>query len=170
MQCILCKIYFWKVFHKYYNFICAPICTIFFYSCKTGCYSDDIGGSLHDLVMHGTGLHMPKSATPSDTIPALGSSGAIGSGVAGLPLPGSPSSLPLPIDWRRVEDDAEFTCSQVTITKSLLHEMLALVGQNLVHLIWVSLKKDRNVCLCASGLLRVLSSPPIFASVALVSR
>jgi hypothetical protein len=20
-------IYFWKVFHKYYNFICAPICT-----------------------------------------------------------------------------------------------------------------------------------------------
>jgi hypothetical protein len=27
MQCILCKIYFWKVFHKYYNFICAPICT-----------------------------------------------------------------------------------------------------------------------------------------------
>jgi hypothetical protein len=34
MQCILCKIYFWKVFHKYYNFICTPICTKFFYSCK----------------------------------------------------------------------------------------------------------------------------------------
>jgi hypothetical protein len=27
MQCIICKIYFWKVFHKYYNFIYTPICT-----------------------------------------------------------------------------------------------------------------------------------------------
>jgi hypothetical protein len=37
MQCILYKIYFWKVFHMYYNliciFICTPIC-IKFYSCK----------------------------------------------------------------------------------------------------------------------------------------
>jgi hypothetical protein len=33
MQCILYKIYFWKVFHKYYNLICTPICTKF-YSCK----------------------------------------------------------------------------------------------------------------------------------------
>jgi hypothetical protein len=37
MQCILYKIYFWKVFHMYYNliciFICTPICTKF-YSCK----------------------------------------------------------------------------------------------------------------------------------------
>jgi hypothetical protein len=38
MQCILYKIYFWKVFHMNYNliciFICSPICTNFFYSCK----------------------------------------------------------------------------------------------------------------------------------------
>jgi hypothetical protein len=34
MQYILYKIYFWKVFHKYYNLICIPICTNFFYSCK----------------------------------------------------------------------------------------------------------------------------------------
>jgi hypothetical protein len=33
MQCILYKIYFWKIFHKYYNLICTPICTKF-YSCK----------------------------------------------------------------------------------------------------------------------------------------
>jgi hypothetical protein len=37
MQCILYKIYFWKVFHMYYNLICifirTPICTKF-YSCK----------------------------------------------------------------------------------------------------------------------------------------
>jgi hypothetical protein len=34
MQCILYKIYFWKVFHMYYNliciFICTPICTKFY--------------------------------------------------------------------------------------------------------------------------------------------
>jgi hypothetical protein len=39
MQCILCKIYFWKVFHKYYNFICAPICTKSFFFAKSGCYN-----------------------------------------------------------------------------------------------------------------------------------
>jgi hypothetical protein len=33
MQCILYKIYFWKVFHKYYNLICTPMWTKF-YSCK----------------------------------------------------------------------------------------------------------------------------------------
>jgi hypothetical protein len=37
MQCILYKIYFWKVFDMYYNliciFICTPNCTKF-YSCK----------------------------------------------------------------------------------------------------------------------------------------
>jgi hypothetical protein len=36
MQCILCKIYFWKVFHKYYNFICAPICTKVLFLQKVG--------------------------------------------------------------------------------------------------------------------------------------
>jgi hypothetical protein len=36
MQCILCKIYFWKVFHKYYNFICTPICTKFLFLQKVG--------------------------------------------------------------------------------------------------------------------------------------
>ena len=43
MQCILYKIYFWKVFHKYYNliciFICIPICTNFFILVKSGCYT-----------------------------------------------------------------------------------------------------------------------------------
>jgi hypothetical protein len=34
MPCILYKIYFWKVFHMYYNLICTPMWTIFFYSCK----------------------------------------------------------------------------------------------------------------------------------------
>jgi hypothetical protein len=42
MQCILCKIYFWKVFHKYYNFICAPICTKSFIFAKSGCYNHHV--------------------------------------------------------------------------------------------------------------------------------
>jgi hypothetical protein len=33
MQCILDKIYFWKVFHMYYKLICTPM-WIEFYSCK----------------------------------------------------------------------------------------------------------------------------------------
>jgi hypothetical protein len=48
MQCILCKIYFWKVFHKYYNFIYTPICTKFLFLQKVGvtvskttCKNDD---------------------------------------------------------------------------------------------------------------------------------
>jgi hypothetical protein len=36
MQCILCKIYFSKVFHKYYNFICTPICTKTLFLQKVG--------------------------------------------------------------------------------------------------------------------------------------
>jgi hypothetical protein len=40
MQCILCKIYFWKVFHKYYNFICTPICTKFLFLQKVGVTPD----------------------------------------------------------------------------------------------------------------------------------
>jgi hypothetical protein len=43
MQCILYKIYFWKVFHMNYNliciFICTPICTNFFILVKSGHYS-----------------------------------------------------------------------------------------------------------------------------------
>jgi hypothetical protein len=40
MQCIICKIYFLKVFHKYYNFIYTPICTKkIFILAKSGCYN-----------------------------------------------------------------------------------------------------------------------------------
>jgi hypothetical protein len=34
MQCILYKIYFWKVFHMYYNLIFTPMWTKKIYSCK----------------------------------------------------------------------------------------------------------------------------------------
>jgi hypothetical protein len=36
MQCILCKIYFWKVFHMNYNLICTPICIKFLFLQKVG--------------------------------------------------------------------------------------------------------------------------------------
>jgi hypothetical protein len=43
MQCILYNIYFWKVFHMYYNlicnFICTPIWTKKIILVKSGCYT-----------------------------------------------------------------------------------------------------------------------------------
>jgi hypothetical protein len=47
MQCILYKIYFWNVFHMYYNliciFICTPIWTKKFILVKSGCYNGSEG-------------------------------------------------------------------------------------------------------------------------------
>jgi hypothetical protein len=40
MQCILCKIYFWKVFHMNYNWICTPICTKILFLQKVGVTND----------------------------------------------------------------------------------------------------------------------------------
>jgi hypothetical protein len=42
MQCILYKIYFWKVFHMNYNWICTPICTKNFILAKSGCYIREV--------------------------------------------------------------------------------------------------------------------------------
>jgi hypothetical protein len=42
MQCILYKIYFWKVFHMYYNLICIFLYALLvarnFILIKSGCY------------------------------------------------------------------------------------------------------------------------------------
>jgi hypothetical protein len=48
----------------------------------------------------------------------------------------------------------------------LLPKMLASVSWNMMRLIQVSLKKDKKVCLYASGFLRVPSLPPVFFSTA----
>jgi hypothetical protein len=120
--------------------------------------SDDTGGSLYDLVMCGAGLGMLGRAIPGDVILSPGLSSTVGLGVAGPALSGSLGFLLRSINWRWVECDAEFMCLQVATAESLLHKMLTLVGQNILHPILVSLKKERNVCLSASGLLRVLSS------------
>jgi hypothetical protein len=62
---------------------------------------DDVGGPLHNLVVHGAGLGTPVSTTPGTVILALESLGAKGPGTAELFLPGSPGSPSLPIDWGR---------------------------------------------------------------------
>jgi hypothetical protein len=111
---------------------------------------DDIEDLLQDWVMHGTDISAPESASPSDATLATGSSCTAGPGVSRLVLPSSPGSLPLPIDKRQVEDNVAFTCSQVTDAVRLLHETLASVGRNILRQIWVSLIKEREVCLCAS--------------------
>jgi hypothetical protein len=123
--------------------------------------ADDTEGSLHDLVTQCAGHGMPQSTVLGDVVPAPGFSGVVVPGVAGLPLAGSPSFPAPPIDGRQVEGDAEFACLQVAAAERLLHEMLVSVGRNLLHPIRVSLKKERNVCLCAYGLLRVQASPLI---------
>jgi hypothetical protein len=127
---------------------------------------DGNGGSLRNLVMCGIGIGVPGSAALGNVTLAPRSSGAMGQGVSALLLLGSPGFLSPHIDWRRVEDNAEFVCSQVTVVDRLLHETLASVGRDILCLIQISLKKERKVCQCVSGFLRVSSLPPIFVSTA----
>jgi hypothetical protein len=83
--------------------------------------SGDSAGALpHDLVVHGTGLGMPKSAARAIQFQPLSPwvSWARGQPACSCRVP--PSSLLPPIDWRQVEDNIEFTCSQVALVKRLL--------------------------------------------------
>jgi hypothetical protein len=94
--------------------------------------SDNTEGSLWDLVMHGTSISVPRSAAPDDAYPAPRSLGVADMEVSGLLLPGSPSFLPPPINWRRVGDNAKLACSQVTATERLLHKTLSPIKFRLV--------------------------------------
>jgi hypothetical protein len=69
--------------------------------------SDDVGGLLQDLVKHGAIIDVPRSATSGDAAAAPGFLGTADLGVSELHLPGPPGFPPLPINWRRVEDEAE---------------------------------------------------------------
>jgi hypothetical protein len=54
MQCILYKIYFWKVFHMYYNLICilyALLCGQNFILVKSGCYITDAHEDLSENLL-----------------------------------------------------------------------------------------------------------------------
>jgi hypothetical protein len=52
MQCILGKIYFWKVFHMNYNWICTPICTKNFILAKSGCYNKFVVVFIDDILIY----------------------------------------------------------------------------------------------------------------------
>jgi hypothetical protein len=59
---------------------------------------DDDEGLLRDLVRRGVSFDVLGSAAPGDAAPTLGSIGTTSPRVSGLPLSGSPSFSPLPID------------------------------------------------------------------------
>jgi hypothetical protein len=61
----------------------------------------------------------------------------------GLCLLCSPGFSPLPISWKWVGDEVDSVCSQVATSESLLHEMLALVHQNILRPILVSLRREK---------------------------
>jgi hypothetical protein len=104
--------------------------------------SDDVKSPFHDLVVWGTDSSMLGHKSPGDTVPAPGSSGAVGSGVAKLLLSGYLGSSFPPVKWGQVENNMEQACSQVEAVKRMLQEMLATVGRDILHPIRVSLKKS----------------------------
>jgi hypothetical protein len=104
---------------------------------------DDAGSLLRDLVVHDAGAGVFRSATLGDVAPALWSSRTGGPGMSGLCLSDPPGFSPLPINRRRVGDDAESACSQVAVAERLLHEMLSSVHQNILCLIRVSLGREK---------------------------
>jgi hypothetical protein len=73
--------------------------------------SDSTRSLLQDLVVCSADVNIPKSAYPSDAAPVPGSSSTMSPGRSGLYLPGFPGSLPPPINWRQLEDEAESVCS-----------------------------------------------------------
>jgi hypothetical protein len=103
MQCILCKIYFWKVFHKYYNliciFICIPIYTKKFILVKSGCYINHLLHRhlvffLNARLLLGSGDLSTLFPTGSKTFTILPNhiaSSREGSSLLSLPLSFSPS-------------------------------------------------------------------------------
>jgi hypothetical protein len=64
-----------------------------------------------DLMVRGINSGMPGHTTPSDMVPAPGSSGVVGPGVAGLLLSSYPGSPFLLDNWRQVENSVEQACS-----------------------------------------------------------
>jgi hypothetical protein len=78
-----------------------------------------------------TGASILESAALGGVDLALESSGAMHPKLPGLYLPGSSDSASPPIYWRRVENEAELACSQVTTTEQLPHLTLASVHRNI---------------------------------------
>jgi hypothetical protein len=119
-------------------------------------------------VVHDTGAGVAGSATPGYAALAPRPSSIVSLMVSGLCLPGSPGSLPPPISWKRVEDEAKFIFSYVATVERLLHETLASVHRNILCLIQVSLERETKSCPHSTGFLHAFSFLLCFVSVALV--
>jgi hypothetical protein len=116
--------------------------------------------------VRGTSASIPESAAPGHMAPAPRFLSTVSLGVSGLYLSGSPGAPPLPITWRRVEDEADSTCLHVSTMERLLHKMLASVHLNILRLVWVSLKSETKSCPHFHGLHHIFSFLICFVSVA----
>jgi hypothetical protein len=67
------------------------------------------------------GASVPGNAAPGGAASTLGSSGAMPPELPGPYLLGSSDYASPPVNWRRVESEAELACSQVATTERLLH-------------------------------------------------
>jgi hypothetical protein len=95
---------------------------------------------MQDLVVHNFGVGTSGNAALGDLAPASESSSTMSPGVSRSYLSGPPDSSSSPMNWRRVEDEAESTRSQVIATERLLHETLSLVHRNILHPVLVSVE------------------------------
>jgi hypothetical protein len=87
---------------------------------------------------------MPRDTALSTVVLAPRSLGVVYLGAAELVSSCYPGATPPPVSWRQVEGSAEQACSRVVATDKLLWEVMAMVGQYILHPIRVSLKKRRR--------------------------
>jgi hypothetical protein len=93
-----------------------------------------------------SGASIPGSVAPGGASSALGSSGTMLPELHRPYPPSSSDSASSLVNWKRVESKAELAWSQVTIAGRLLHQILASVNHNILHLVQVSLgKKTKKI-------------------------
>jgi hypothetical protein len=85
-------------------------------------------------------VHSPRRCGPSPQVLRCRGSGGSRTGVVGFPRLAAP-----PINWGQVEDSVEHAFSQVTAMDRLLRGVLAMVDQDIMHPIRISLKKKNSL-------------------------
>jgi hypothetical protein len=61
-----------------------------------------------------------------------------------LELSGYPATPSSPASWRWVEGSIELACCWIAAVGQQLREAMAVVGRDVLHLVWVSLKERKN--------------------------
>jgi hypothetical protein len=108
-------------------------------------------GVRSDFVVHSPSPSMPSRATPGDTVSALGSLDVVDLGAIELGLSAYPGVPSLPARWRQVEGSVEQVCLWVVAMGRLLWEVIAVVGRDILHLVWVSFLRKKRIYLSFSG-------------------